>query len=287
MAPKKQVVTDASYCLLFFRVNLTETNPNKEELMNIYDDYVKWRGWDILQSSAGEHLESGHDTGPHIHIHAVVKPKTIVKTYKTGERYPFKDIYLKKNNLKIEGYCITVKNPEVEEGDTDIVSAVNRFLRYPLKEGLALHTHCLNIDTQTMMITAQAHYQLVLEARKKKELKGDQEKLRWNKICNHLDDSKVTTYEECFAELARYTREENPPVTLDFLSKKSIAFLYSRHKISEYELMMTQAFQSRWLIEHQKPKVPRVPPLTEYDLGDCSNEQIKLIKQALSGNYNI
>lgn len=276
----KKELKDSSYNLLGFRVNY-EIDTDLQAYLSVIDSYLEHRGWKVVKSSAGVHTNSKNK---HFHIHIVSQVDTALKIYKTGERYPF-NIYIKENNLKIGQYSIKSEGPKLEEGDTDLHSAIERFLRYPLKEGVALHSHCINIDTDSLMQTAQAQYKLVLEAQHKDEVKQQQDKLKWNQIVKHLDDKKPTTYEEVFSELIEYTREDNPPVTIKVLNTKSINYMKLRKLLTNLQLIEVENYGTRILLKKDKPA--RAPPLTEYDLSDCSNEQIKLMKMALSGNYNL
>lgn len=274
----KKQLKDSPYVLLGFRVNLIVDDANLTSALKIIDDYLLDRGWKCIRSSAGIHRESKN---PHFHTHLVCDSAAALKLYHK-ESYPFNK-YLEKNNLKIESYSIKMEPPKVEEGDTDIESAVLRFLRYPLKEGNPIHSHCINIDIQPLMLEAQAHWKLSKEQFHKDEVKREQDKLRWNQIVKHLDEKKPLTYVDVFATLIEYTREDNPPVTTKVLNTKTINYMKLRKLLTNLQLIEVENYGTKILLGKTDLKTKQGPP--NLDVDSLTNEQ--LMKMAISGNYNL
>ena len=250
----KKELKDYPYILLGFRINLKTADEDPSQFTAQVADYLKHRGWKIIRSSGGIHIENCKN--PHIHLHYEVCPQSLTKLY-CQEKYPY-NIYLRENNLEIKDQAIKREAPKVEEGDTDVESAVLRFLRYPLKEGKPISTSCLNIDVDTLMLEAQAHWKLAKEQHHKDEVKKEQDKLKWNQIVKYLDDKKPTEYVEVFSELIEYTRNENPPMTTKILNTKTINYMKLRKLLTNYDLIRVENFGTRILLKNDKPCVP--PP---------------------------
>lgn len=241
----KKQLKEYPYILLGFRVNFLEPEPS----LKIIEDYIKYRGWKIVKSSAGIHEASKHK---HYHYHLIVEP-TAVKLYSTGEAYAFKK-YLREvgqwDQLK-GNHSVKDEKIKLEEGDEDIESAENRFLRYPLKEGTPLENYCVNINLDLLMQTAVAQFQHLKEKIQADQLKDENNKLKWNTLCRHLDTKKPTTYIQVFTELIEYTRLENPPVTTKLINTKTINYMKQKKLLTDLEIIYIENYGTKWILQKQ------------------------------------
>jgi len=209
----------------------------------ILKEYIAHRGWTIHYSSAGIHIDS---KVPHFHYHLLVTARTAVKHYRTGEIYSLNKYLKSLGEPVLNGHSIkldNLKTEQLENEEPDHMEALNRFLRYPLKEDTPITAYCYNIDVKTLTITAVAQYQHIKEQKKKDEIKKVEDALRWNKICQHLDQQEIpkndvyTTYRSYLSVLIDYTRQENPPVTTKILQTKTLQYLKYKQILSNEILM--------------------------------------------------
>ena len=280
MGKPKLINLHHKHKLLKCRVDFDELEGHIE-MLSILDGYIADRGYKIIRSGCGIHLEMCKN--PHFHYHLEVDDSQV----KNAEGKYSRNKYLEKKGLKIQPNSISVVTKELttDISGTSIEEACIRFLGYPLKEIKPIESHCIGIDISACATYANAEWRNVKRQKELDEQKKDEDKLRWSKILNHLDKKELKEYTCIFSELIDYTREENPPVTLKALETKTINYMKQRKLLSSDDLIRSHLYSSKYLYE--KEKNSKGTPLDKYDLADCPNETVKLIKQALSQNYNI
>lgn len=235
----KKQLKDTSYNLLAVRVDCENEPLQLSYLLTIINSYIDNRGWRIEKSSCGHHSSA---TNKHFHYHCVVSNITAVRLYSS-------EIYQFNKYLKNEGYndfpkkSVQYINPYVEvvptddaleviPQDEDIQASIDRWLRYPLKEGSVIYQYCVNIDTEQLKKTAVAHYEYIKELKAKEVLKDEERSLKWNCIVEYLDAKipapepyTLGTLKLIFTELREYTKNESPPVSLKTIADKTITYM--------------------------------------------------------------
>jgi uncharacterized short protein YbdD (DUF466 family) len=198
---------------------------NDQEEQDWYiDNLIKWleyRKYTIIKYTIGAHINTSNE---HIHIHLYVSGKklsnpiaTMKRDYETGkitteyknveQTKKYKtvtgDMYKGKINMSIQ--MKTIK--ETDEND------IERYLQYPLKEGLVLRTNLPPDEAKQLQMNAKAEYaaakQKQLE-REKKEKKGMSD---WEEFVNHLDQYQPETIRKAYRIAIEYYRAkyDKPP----------------------------------------------------------------------------
>lgn len=285
---------DIPYTLLKCRINMKSADEDPSHNLLILRKYIAHRGWAIHYSTAGQHIDSKN---PHFHYHLLVTPPTVIKIY-SSENYAFKKYLGDISHNMTLGHSVKLEELKLDEGaeetDANKIEAYERFLRYPLKENRPYDIYCYRVDLPILIQTAVAHYQHIKEQKKKDELKDQQDKLRWNKICNHLDNQQIpntdsyTRFRNIFSLLIDYSRNENPPVTLKILETKTIGYMKFRKLLTNDELIDIQLYG----IKSLKGNTP-IPSLTKEEketlsiLKGCSASDQKHILENLPNGEKI
>lgn len=269
----KKLLKDFSNNLIEVRVDCENDPLQLSLLLNTINDYVDNRGWKIEKSSCGHHSIA---TNKHVHYHLVVSTLTAVKIY-SSEIYQFNK-YLKQNKIQFPKKHISLIQPHVDiipsedsaeiiPNDESIEMSIDRWLRYPLKEGVVIEQYCKNIDIENLKQTAVAHFQFIKEQIEQNEIKHEETKLRWNKISKHIEEKLINpepntleTLERVHEILTDYTRNENPPVTFKFLQEKTCQYLSQKSLLTKkQELILSFRGPSALLslMENSTPQPPK------------------------------
>lgn len=192
--------------LLRVRIDLPQdTDVDPSIIVSWLQQYCDRRGFKVLRSTAGVHKICKRGN-PHIHYHAEVDVAK-VKLYKTGERYALRQDIQKDKPTFFRPYgnsfSAAVEKPKIHEL-MEVEDCINTFLRYPLKENIPVYIGCLGYtdgEIETMCKLANDEFQNILRQTKEKEIKDEEDRLKWTKLVRDLDNSDASTYAECCLHL--------------------------------------------------------------------------------------
>lgn len=240
---KNKVATDHPHYLLRVRIDLpSDTEIDPATIVAWLQQYCDRRGFKTLRSTSGIHKICKRDI-PHIHLHAEVDA-TNVKLYKTGERYALRQDIQKEKPPFFRPYgnsfSAACEKPKYNE-TLGLEQSLDTFRRYPLKENLPILIGCIGYtdgEIETMSKLASDEFQIILRQEKENEIKIEEDRLKWTKLVQELDNSTASTYAECCRHLLCYSKKSTDlqKTTQDRLC--NIARNYSRLR----ELHSPEAF---------------------------------------------
>jgi len=229
--------THEEYNYVLFGIRYDVSDGFNENFIEKIQLILEKRGYRILRKSAGIN-DDAKIRGKHIHFHCELEALNVV-VYKTGESYAFKKV-AKELNIKLpqENKSWAVSTPEVAtQHDQEAEVGVLKWLRYPLKELKPIRQYCEGIDIDELAAIANAEYKFSLEEIEKKELKKEEDKLRWNKLCAHIDELQPKRYYDVIKGIYLYTQEENPPVSMKWIADKTMSYCHQRNILSVQEMI--------------------------------------------------
>lgn len=245
--------------LLSFRI----THPKIASLNEFYkvqvENYLKTLGYGILSATGGLHKEC---ETPHVHFHYVVDTtdKKVPKVFIQDWKYKWKSgkckvlgnwdylehvclkapclhstLHKSKINISIKFSSISPPTSSILNHDTKI----QRFLRYPFKEGIVVFSTLDDQETGRLTAFAQAEWIVTKQSLEKRLKERENTATEYGKICKLLEELKPETYKDALVYALKHVRDTrteqkdhiNPKFIVGYVQK--YCFHYSVSSIAE------------------------------------------------------
>lgn len=210
-------------CLIGFRINIPLDiclNIYATEYLVTIQDYLSRRGiiHNDIDYVIGYHPQSG--TTPHIHIHLKCNTSPNTKTSMSAMGQDFKN-YLKSPDTSFQIFYDEEHKEKMWGGnrrysakvtETDDMEGIERFLQYPLKEGIHIMSNLETSYVTKLTSNAQAEYKAKLVWEKKQAEKKALENSRCQTLWEHLDKKNyVSIIDLCEDALSFYRNNPEAP----------------------------------------------------------------------------
>lgn len=239
------------YSNFSFRLTTDVDNlPIIEQCLERYTTWLKYRGYELVFSTAGIHRNS---TRPHIHYHCVCKPhkpmtnpaQTIRADFEKKDGNSALQLLDYKNKLVRQDHTLIYGNKKLAMTQKHDQVTYKDYLQYPLKEGHPIEMFCKlgeSLTLESLIITAKLVY---IESKKIKEAKKQtetKEKDAYHKFVQSMHDQKFGNVREACAKALEIYREAEKPTHPDVVMRRAITYCY-RCKI----LSIDQILESNYL----------------------------------------
>lgn len=240
---KVRLKTDKIMCLKI-RVNFefTEDTSNCMRKLETVQEFLKQDEFDVDISectlyTCGIHLNA---TQPHFHYHIIIEGDLKLRQLK-NIKYWFKDKFLAKKGLKElfnNKYSITSEALKLDDNQPTVGTAINRFLRYPLKENRPIYDYCCFNEQilHGMCLTAAEEFRFATEQADKNRIQLEQKITKWNEIRDYLVGLGIpsTDPSEVWARISsKMSADVIPPctTTVDKFTERYIIYKNDKKQI--------------------------------------------------------
>lgn len=245
MDESKVYHSDLSLNCLKIRVNI-DTDEEVEKYISVLNSWISTlQLYPYEQYTAGIHDNAKHK---HFHYHILLRQENIPKELLNPSYYFAHKQYgylIKKKGLKdFPKYSIKVESVYTDDLQPNIDTAINKFLRYPLKEGKPLSTFC-SFSTSTlagMCSTAEEEFRFAQEQADKNRLAEENKITKWNQIRDHLDGLGIEVADdpaEIWIRISKYMSADTiPPTfkTIDTMTERYV--IYKQNKVQIMAIAM-------------------------------------------------
>jgi hypothetical protein len=206
--------------LIGIRIHVPNNQEEQQWYIDNMLDWIKYRKYEIRQYTVGAHINTGN---PHIHIHIIAIGKklsnaiaTIQRDYAKGNlptKYINSEQSQKYPKTPVEGRYKNKINISIQMKYNKIENDIERYLQYPLKEGLVLHTNLPPDEIKLMTMKAKAEYAAALQKKLNKEKNEEKTLSEWQEFVTHLDEKEPTTIRQAYRIAIQYykAKYDKPP----------------------------------------------------------------------------